>query len=163
MKEIFVYRLVHYINNPCSITGFFPDIHRILCKYGLECVMYSFISDGKFPSKQSWKTLVTRNIMNVETAKLQCATANEQSLYGFEVIHGEVRPCPIWEFCKENWEHKNRSITVMDLLSRLFGLSYDKMCILCGLQTDSIAVHLIMYCRNNCSVRTRLWNTLYLY
>ena len=163
VKEIFVYRLVHYINSPCSITGFLPDIHRILGKYGLEYVMYSFISDGKFPSKQSWKTLVTRNIMNVETANLQCAIANEQSLHGFEIIHGEVCPCPIWEFSKENREHTNRSITVMNLLSRLFGFSYDKMCILCGLQTDSIAVHLIMYCRGNCSVRTRLWNTLYTY
>ena len=49
--------------------------------------MYSFISDGIFPSKQSWKTLVTRNIMNVETANLQCAIANEQSLHGVEVIY----------------------------------------------------------------------------
>ena len=51
----------------------------------------------------------------------------------------------------------------MNLLNRLFGLSYNKMCTLCGSQTDSIAVLLIMYCRNNCLVRTRLWNTLYVY
>ena len=44
-----------------------------------------------------------------------------------------------------------------------FIISYDKMCILCGVQTDSIAVHLIMYCRNNCAVRSRLWKTLYMY
>ena len=51
----------------------------------------------------------------------------------------------------------------MILLSRLFGFSYDKMCILCGVQTDSIAVHLIMFCRNNCVVQSRLWKTLYMY
>ena len=163
VKEIFVYRLMHYMNSPSSITGFFPDIHRILGKYGLETFIYSFISTGEFPSKQCWKTLITRNIMNVETINLQCAIANEQSMNGFSIIHSELSPCHIWEFSKENREHTNRSITVMILLSRLFGFSYDKMCILCGVQTYSIAVHLIMYCRNNCAVRSRLWKTLYMY
>ena len=163
MKEIFVYRIIHYIDNPSSVTGFFPDIHRILGKYGFEGFMYSFASTGKFPSKQSWKTLVSRNIEIIESIKFQCAIANEQSLNGIDIIHGEGIPCLIWEFSKDNREHTNRSITVMNLLSRLFGFSYNKMCTLCGSQTDSIAVHLIMYCRNNCSVRTRLWNTLYVY
>ena len=163
VKEIFVYRIIHYLDNPSSVTGFFPDIHRILGKYGLEGFMYSFASTGKFPSKQSWKTLVSRNIENIESIKFHCAIANEQSLNGIDIIHGEGIPCLIWEFSKDNREHTNRSITVMNLLSRFFGFSYNKMCTLCGSQTDSIAVHLIMYCRINCSVRTRLWNTLYVY
>ena len=88
VKEIFVYRLIHYMNDPCSITGFFPDIHRVLGKYGLDTYMYSFTTTGEFPSKQSWKRLVARNILNVETINFQCAIVNEQSLNGFDIIHG---------------------------------------------------------------------------
>ena len=69
-----------------------------------------------------------------------------------------MKPCVIWELRKKCLEHTNRCITVM---SRLFGFSYYTMCILCGLQTDSLAIHLIMYCRSNSSVRFQLWNCLH--
>ena len=34
-------------------------------------------------------------------------------------------------------------------------------CTLCGLQTVSLAIHLIMYCRSNSSVLFQVWNSLY--
>ena len=74
-----------------------------------------------------------------------------------------MSPCSIWGFSRESREYTNRCITVMNLLSRSFGFSYDKLCILCGSQTDSIAIHLNMYCRINCSARVTLWNSLYAY
>ena len=82
--------------------------------------------------KDGVQTIVARNILNVETVNFLCAKAIEQSLNRFGIIHGEVSPCHIWEFSGENREHTctNRSITVMVLLSRIFGFSYDKMCIL---------------------------------
>ena len=46
VKKVSVYRLIQDINNPISVTGFFPDIYGSLGKYGLECYMYIFI---KFP------------------------------------------------------------------------------------------------------------------
>ena len=39
----------------------------------------------------------------------------------------------------------------------------NQKCLLCGSQTDSIAIHLIMYCRNNCHAGVALWNSLYVY
>ena len=53
--------------------------------------MYSFASTGKFPSKLSWKTLVSGNIENIESIKFQCAIANEQSLNGIDNIHEGFR------------------------------------------------------------------------
>ena len=72
-----------------------------------------------------------------------------------------MNPCVIWEFSKECREHTNRCITVMNLMSRLFGFNYNTKCILCGSETESITIHLIMYCQNNYSVQLKLWNSLY--
>ena len=49
----------------------------------------------------------------------------------------------------------------MNLMSRLFGFNYNTKCILCGSETESITIHLIMYCQNNYSVQLKLWNSLY--
>ena len=161
VKEVFVYRLMHYLNNPSSVTGFFPDLQRILGKYQLDFHMFEFIKDGIFPSKHSWKRLVIRSITHVETQKLHHSIVNETFLNGFGKIHNTLNPCVIWEFSKKCREHTNRCITVMNLMSRLFGFNYNTKCILCGSETESITIHLIMYCQNNYSVQLKLWNSLY--
>ena len=43
---------------------------------------------------------MSRNIENVESIKFQCAIANEQSLNGVDIIHGEGIPCLIWNLVK---------------------------------------------------------------
>lgn len=163
VKEVFVYRLIHYVNSPSSVTGFFPDLHRILGKYKLEHYMYSFINSGLFPSKLAWRTIVNRSIKDHETFNTQCSIVTDESLLGFEKVYQATKPCFIWELSKEYREHTNRCITVMKLCSKLFGFRYEQICLECGMKTDTIAIHLIMYGRNNCSVRFKLWNTLYVY
>lgn len=160
-KEIFINRLIHYINNPSSVIGFMPDIHRILAKYGLTDYLYSYISNGAFPSKYSWKTIVQRCILQYETIQLQSRLQSELSLRSFSKVHNKISPCAIWQFSRENYEYTYQCITVMNLLSRLYSCQYRKLCILCGTETDSIALHLIMFCSGNSTFRNRMWNQLY--
>ena len=49
----------------------------------------------------------------------------------------------------------------MNLMSRLFGFINNTKCILCGSETESIMIHLIIYCQNNYSVQLKLGNSLY--
>ena len=123
--------------------------------------MFEFIKDGIFPSKQSWTRLVTRSITHVETQKLQHGIVNETFLNGLGKIHNTLNPCVIWEFSKEYRGHTHRCLTVMNLVSKLFDFSYSTKCILCGSETESITIHLIIYCKNDTSVHLKLWNSLY--
>ena len=57
-KRVFNIRLTHfqYMNN--QSLGFIPDINRILTTYALHYVLDRYLSDGVFPSKCAWKTII---------------------------------------------------------------------------------------------------------
>lgn len=50
-KQIFVNRLIRFVNIDRQKQGFIPDIYRILQYYDLLHVFYTFIESGIFPSK----------------------------------------------------------------------------------------------------------------
>jgi len=51
-------RLTHFQHLDNQSLGFIPDINRILTKYALHRVLDRYLSDGVFPSKCAWKTII---------------------------------------------------------------------------------------------------------
>ena len=48
--------------NPKKITGFIPDIVRILRKYSLWEYLDNYLQTGNFPSKSEWKRVVVDSL-----------------------------------------------------------------------------------------------------
>jgi hypothetical protein len=69
-KQIFVNRLIRYVSVDRQKHGFIPDIYRLLQKYDLLYVIYTFIDTGVFPSKLKWKKILQMKVINESTKEL---------------------------------------------------------------------------------------------
>ena len=61
-RDIFYFRLMHYITNTNRQKGFFHDISRILHKYSLDGAIENFFNTGSFPTKETWKHIIKTKI-----------------------------------------------------------------------------------------------------
>ena len=64
--RVFIIRLTRWKWNPNKITGFLPDIVRILKKYSLLEYLDYYLQTGNFPSKSEWKRVVVESLKKVE-------------------------------------------------------------------------------------------------
>ena len=55
-KLVFNQKLIRFLNYDSQMNGFIPDMYRILQKYGLCEVIYTYVKTGLFPAKCAWKS-----------------------------------------------------------------------------------------------------------
>ena len=67
--RVFIIRLTGWKWNANKITGFIPDIVRILRKYSLWEYLDNYLQTGNFPSKSEWKKVVVDSLKKVENEK----------------------------------------------------------------------------------------------
>lgn len=161
IKRMFTSRLVHFMQRPSKISGFMPDIYRILGKYGLLHVLTQYLSDATFPSKGSWKSLVNRSIKSYLEEKMSITAESNHALYSFKEFHkNQLIPCNIWSFCKLYRDQLNYGRSVILIVSRLFSRKYDTLCPRCKQSVNCIATHLVHFCSANAKLREVLWKSL---
>jgi hypothetical protein len=66
-KQIFITRLLLYLNNCTTISGgFIPDIIKIVKKYDLFSYVDNFVKTSSFPSSKKWKYLIKSSVIAYE-------------------------------------------------------------------------------------------------
>ena len=98
-KQIFVNRLLRYVNNDKQTQGFIPDIYRIIVKYNLQNVLKTYMHTSCFPTKYEWKRILKHKIyeydFNLYNEQLSTIIEGGQSSYMFNML----KPCAIWQLC----------------------------------------------------------------
>lgn len=142
-----VYRLQLYYNN-CTDTyhGFIPDVVRILKKYNLEQHILSFMENGTFLSKHTWKCICKRAVSLYEETAWSARIAISDDCTRFRKIHTELKPSILWEAAKR---HPNTlpycSFTAKICVSTVHAVICDK----CETACYDELRHLIFFCKDD--------------
>ena len=91
IKTVFVNRLMAFLNNPSCISGVIPDMYRLCKKYNLLTILNRYISDGVFPSKYTWKTIVKSNIQIVYKHQFLTRIEENAVLKNYSIVHDLTR------------------------------------------------------------------------
>ena len=165
VKKMFANRLCEYNNCPIRVKGFIPDLVRIVSKYSLTDVLTTFSSTGVFPSKYTWKRLVSSSVKSKHAFLLQSRVMADVTMCDYSIIQSlsELKPCQVWLASKSNRNMLSKSHAVIKLTVLLFSKSYVCRCRKCQRLTDNIAIHLALYCGQTAEMRDALWNSILRY
>lgn len=112
-------------------------------------------------SKFSWnrlvKTTIDANVKYLWSERI----LSEISLQSFLQIHDKYEPCAFWDLCKNNYKYKKfcqASVKILSLSFYTIDISYCKACGQC--YSCSPPEHLVLFCKNNESIRKELWAKL---
>ena len=166
VKEFFIHRFIHrlmnYFDNPRRQVGFIPDMHRILEKYSLTFALQDFMEHGRFLSKYSWKRLLTERMSSQCRNELLLKANDSASLTRFLKIHDSPEPYMLYHVIRETpklckWQVSSPSIGFFCFLVIIL---WYIVCRSCGVVTNKLTEHLLLFCTDNETFRTRLWQSL---
>ncbi|MES9881493.1 MAG: reverse transcriptase family protein [Sedimenticola sp.] len=160
-NQVFINRLIHCDYNPARKRGFFPDIYRLLRKYSLLNYLHTFINDGVFVSKFTWKRVVSNVINTYEETEWKDRMSADETLCTYKDIHTQLKPCDIWEFSKRNPKYSKQCKTTMYVLCKLYDYRRDVRCLKCGMLVQSISEHIIIECAKTEQCRLDFWRIIY--
>ncbi len=138
-----------------------PFVYRILGKYGLTTILLRYLSGASFPSSKCWKKTVKTAIYEHEHFELKNRLIIDMSLGQFAAVHSEYVPCYLWQFSRLYRDQTKYCYTVINLVSKLFSHTYVIACTKCEINTDSIAVHNVMFCTYSSNIRHYMWCNLH--
>jgi hypothetical protein len=161
IKDIFVNRLLQYMNKPRASIGFMPDLYRIFGKYKLTHFLTEFINKAIFPTKTSWKTIVKNSMKAYIDFDFKSKIINNINTSQFYQMHSENIPCILWNFSSIYREQLDFCMTAMSVLSRLFSRKFNSICMSCSLCVDDLAKHVVLFCQASEGVRDNMWKSLH--
>ena len=141
-KDILLYRLLNLNNQISFQRGFIPDIYRILGKYSLLPILITFVENGTFVSKTSWKNLVNENIRELCAAERARKVQVCPLLKLIINIYGMDRDFIMWKFCKQCQHYLSLTYKAVCMLGRMFSVKWYHNCYLCGDLILSESTHL---------------------
>ena len=160
IKQVFVKRLVNFVNNPQACKGFFPDLFRIIGKYNMNSFLKTYLNDGIFPSSTQWKTIIKRSLNNYVEKSWISRLQTDPNLNSFIAIHNKYTPCSLWKFAQIYPQYKRGCTSAMTAISKYFSEKYVTQCTGCNIVTDSLTLHLVMFCKCHEKNRLKLWMKL---
>ena len=160
VKELFIHRLINYFENPRRQLGFIPDICRILEKYSLSYVLQGFLENGIFVSKYAWKRLLKEKMSSLDREELLRKATESTSLTRFLGIHNSSEPYMLYRISKET----PKIYQYVKLSGRLLGFMFSGerrlFCRSCGMLTNKLTEHILLFCKENEFFRNKLWESL---
>jgi len=91
--------IFHHIDRQC--LGFIPDIYRLIRNYNLQYILDPNVKEGIFPSKLSWKIMLTSNIFRLdERIRLEFLTNVFPNYSVFSSGTVNCNNCSIWSVTK---------------------------------------------------------------
>ena len=91
VKKLFIYRVTSkYLFNDID-QGFMSDIFQCLTKYNLTHIVDDFVNSGSFPSKYSWKSILSSKI-RVYANQDFVSQAAEHEIQLFLTFHQQMEP-----------------------------------------------------------------------
>ena len=159
-KNVFLYRLLNFSSRIGVQRGFLQDIYRILGKYTLTHVFHTFMENGTFISKGSWKRLVCERIREQERVEWASKTRSSPSFQRLNNIHNRDKEYIVWYLCRQSPYYLNLAYKAVPILARMFSGKWQQNCYLCGDYVFSVSEHLLLDCARLCDIRDILWKRL---
>lgn len=159
-KDIFLYRLLDFNSQMSFQRGFIQDMYRILGKYSLTHVFHTFIENGTFISKGSWKHLVCTSIREQERVEWASKTRSSPSFKRISNIHNGEKEYIVWNLCRQSPYYLNLAYKAIPILTKMFSGKWQQNCNLCGDYVFSVSEHLLLDCVRLCDIRDTLWERL---
>ena len=163
IKHMFALRLVSFMQSPRNKLGFFPDIYRVLGKYGLTNVLTEYLENATFPSANSWKRIINQSVKRHTENYIFAKIDADQSLKDFTLIQSELKPCKLWYFNRLYRHQLKHCYAAIQIIARLFSRKYQMICSLCKQKVESLATHLILFCPFNECKREQMWAELHIF
>jgi hypothetical protein len=92
-KQIFITRLLLYLNNCKTISGsFIPDIIKTVRKYDLFSYVDNFVKTSSFPSSKKWKYLIKSSVIAYEEHCLHERSNIDTDFAYFRLIQERILP-----------------------------------------------------------------------
>ena len=171
-------------NLPCSIvlpTACFPEgpsphftlcsfwrrrprleavVFRLLEKYQLIDILYTYIERGTFPTAFAWKRLLKSKLHHSAISTWNSRTLTH-NFCGFRDIHFEYTPHWVWYLSKEKRNLLFPSFSLIQMISHLAEMSMDnKFCLHCNVYYKNTVDHCINTCTYFGMERASLWSDI---
>ena len=147
VKTVFLNRLTSYIAK-CNHKqeGFVPDVVRLLEKYQLIDILYTYIEKGTFPTSFAWKRLLKSKLHHSAISTWNSRTLTHD-FCRFRDIHFEYTPHWVWYLSKERRNLLFPSFSLIQMISHLAEMSMDnKFCLYCNVYYNNTVDHCINTC-----------------
>ena len=145
-RQIFNLRLHLYaLKGFKNQLGFIPDICAILLKYNLFHYLRSYLVNGTFPSKYTWKGIVNNAINSTHLQHWKDRVHTDIELSRFRSIHDSIAPSLLWKHSTSKIEIINTTSAIQVLTARNFNNSI-YVCKLCENASTDLNRHLVTGC-----------------
>ena len=155
-------RLESYFENRYDQTGFFPDIMKLLEKYGLIQYIDVFQAENVFPGKFAWKRLLRQKICQNEVA-IWHDRMNSSDFSLFYRLHNVHEPHYLWRIAKQYPQYFKCFKSVIQMIA---GISNNFIgpfiCSYCNRHYDNLVYHCIHDCSYLTIEREILWHDIYI-
>jgi len=159
-KQIFVHRLVRFVNLGRQSRGFTPDMFRLLQKYELVQYLEVFCTTGVFPSKFSWKRTLKSMIFYKWRSNTLKSLMQEHSDIPVSNALGESGCSPVWQLAALNRRLHRVCGELLACLGKVYSKPFPQKCKKCNLLVDNLTVHLLCLCVVNEMYRKRIWDSI---
>ena len=139
VKRLFLYRLASKLIFHDTKYGFVHDVCQLLSKHEHEHLMVDFMNTGNFPTKQSWKSVLTPRIRHLANRDI-ISEIGQEGLQLFLTFHPQVKPNMFWNISKKLPRVLNSCKSVMYT---------EAVCSACGVFTQNYASHCLLSCHAN--------------
>jgi hypothetical protein len=115
-KQIFITRLLLYLNNCTTIRGgFIPDILKIVRKYDLFSYVDNFVKTSLFPSSKKWKYLIKSSVIAYEEHCLHERSNIDTDFTYLRLIQERILPHRPWTVLKSHKQLRTQCQYVVSL------------------------------------------------
>ena len=146
VKTMSLNKVMSYRINPSKQTGFIVEIEKILQKYELGHILYTYIQDGVLPGKFAWKRMIKAKVH--EAAKSDGYNRiSIPEIHSFKLLHGQFVTHWLWLFSKDNRRLLKPCTSVVQLIYCVSSLPHiSSSCNKCQCDFTNLADHCIHEC-----------------
>ena len=166
-RRIFLVRLIRWKwNRTSNLTGFLPQIVRILLKYDLMDTLTEYILQDRFPSKNIWKKLVNEHVYEHYNKHWRDKIIKHGQLPMFAEIHS-INEVSIWWLIGNSYpDHLEQINDVLRLLCGSFEIRGKRVnkpemcrnhCDICSNDYVNPVEHALLHCTGSSQQREELW------
>ena len=146
-----------FILDESNLTGFVPDITRVLSKYNLSRYLTDFLILCRFPSKHQWKSIVRNCVLEHEEEQWHSRLTDDADFLVFRNIHKTLQPHVFWRLAVSNPNYKNEIDYLMKLISVIKITDCHELCHKCGKFYSDITLHIVLSCNGLENIRDEMW------
>ena len=156
VKRLFLYRLASKLIFNDTKYGFVHDVCQLLSKHELEHLIVDFMNTGNFPTKQTWKSVLTPRIRDQANRDI-LTEIGQEGLQLFLTFHPQVKPNMFWDISKKRPRMLSACKSVIRLIAIYFSRYTEAVCSACGVFAQNYASHCLLSCHANNNNRHKMW------